>query len=311
MNVLIVGGAGFVGGYLSEYLTNEGNRVFITKMAGDNFNTKGVDAIDMNLLNIEEIEDAFIKSSPDVIFNLAAQSSVAASWKHPQLTVDINIKGVINLLEVIKKTNIKPKIVLIGSGEEYGIINENDLPVNENKQLVPINVYAATKACQENMGRIYANAYDMDIVMTRSFNHFGPRQSADFVVAAFCKQIAEIEKGLNEPVINVGNLSAKRDFLDVRDVVVAYSLLMKSGKKGEAYNVGSGKAVEIKKILDEILKLTNMDIKINIDKEKFRPIDVPVIEADVAKLKRHTGWAAKIPLASTVEDTLNYWRGVV
>lgn len=311
MNVLIVGGAGFVGGYLSEYLTNEGNRVFITKMPGDNFNTKGVDAIDMNLLNIEEIEDAFIKSSPDVIFNLAAQSSVAASWKHPQLTVDINIKGVINLLEVIKKTNIKPKIVLIGSGEEYGIINENDLPVNENKQLVPINVYAATKACQENMGRIYANAYDMDIVMTRSFNHFGPRQSADFVVAAFCKQIAEIEKGLNEPVINVGNLSAKRDFLDVRDVVVAYSLLMKSGKKGEAYNVGSGKAVEIKKILDEILKLTNMDIKINIDKEKFRPIDVPVIEADVAKLKRHTGWAAKIPLASTVEDTLNYWRGVV
>lgn len=311
MNVLIVGGAGFVGGYLAQHLANEGNNVIITKMLGDNFYTKGIGAVDMNLLNIEEIEQAFTKTNPDVIFNLAAQSSVATSWQRPQLTVDINIKGVINLLEVVRKTNIKPKIVLIGSGEEYGIINESDLPVNENKPLAPTNVYAATKACQENMGKIYASAYDMDIVMTRSFNHFGPRQSSDFVVSAFCKQIAEIEKGLKEPVINVGNLSAKRDFLDVRDVVVAYSLLMMRGKKGEVYNVGSGKALEIKEILDKILTLTNKNIKINIDKEKFRPIDVPVIEADVSKLKNHTGWGAVIPLETTVEDTLNYWRGLI
>lgn len=311
MNILLIGGAGFVGTYLAEYFRDAGHNVWVTKIPGSGFSLPGVGVLCVDILNTADIETAFEETSPDGIFNLAAQSSVAISWEKPALTADVNIKGCVNLLETARKFGGSPKIILIGSGEEYGVLSPEDMPVREEKPLNPANIYAATKACQENLGKIYAAAYGMDIVSTRSFNHFGPRQSDRFVVSSFCKQAAEIEKGLKEPVMNVGNLSVKRDFLDVRDVVAAYSLLLEKGRKGEVYNVGSGKALEIKSLLDIILSRTNKEIIVNIDKSKFRPADVPLIEADVSKLKKDTGWEAAISMEQTVEDTLGWWRNTV
>lgn len=158
------------------------------------------------------------------------------------------------------------------------------------------------------IGRIYAQAYDMNVMMVRAFNHIGPNQAPMFVVADFCRQVARIEKGLGEPVIYVGNLSAKRDFTDVRDVVRAYALLARLGKRGETYNVGSGHAVSIQEILDKILKLSDMEIRVSVDPEKLRPVDVPIIEADINKIYNCTGWQPVISLEQTLEETLNYWR---
>lgn len=181
-------------------------------------------------------------------------------------------------------------------------------PDNEENVLRPGNIYAATKACQNMIGKIYSQAYGMDIMMVRAFNHVGPNQAPLFVVADFCKQVAEIEKGLHEPVIWVGNLSARRDFSDVRDVVRAYTLLMEHGQAGENYNVGSGNAVAIQEILDRILSFAKTPISVAVDPARLRPVDVPVIEADVTKLEACTGGKREIELERTIEETLDYWR---
>ena len=268
----------------------------------------GVDICDLDILAPEAIERLLEEQRPDYIFHLAAQSSVAVSWKNPGLTVDVNVKGSLNVLDAVRKLDYKPRVLLIGSGEEYGHVRENEVPVQEDNVLRPGNIYAATKACQNMIGAIYAQAYGMDVMMVRAFNHVGPNQSPIFVVADFCKQTAEIEAGLKEPVIKVGNLSARRDFSDVRDVVRAYVELMEKGKAGETYNVGSGNAVEIRKILDMILCRSKKEIRVEVEPSRMRPVDVPVIEADISKLKACTGWKQKITLEETIQDTLEYWR---
>ena len=245
---------------------------------------------------------------PDHIYHLAAQSSVPLSWKNPNLTVDINIKGTINLLDAVRELDYKPRVLLIGSGEEYGRIRPDENPVNEDNKLRPGNIYAVTKATQNMIGELYAAAYGMDIVMVRAFNHIGPKQAPIFVVADFCRQVAEIEFGKQEPVIGVGNLSAKRDFTDVRDVVRAYEMLMENAKSGQIYNVGSGSAVEIRDILDIILRMSDKKIEVVIDENKLRPVDVPVIEADIRKITEDIGWKKEITLEQTIKETLDYWR---
>lgn len=306
---LIIGAAGFVGRYLAEHLQAEyGMNVAVTKLAHENLDIEGTDVYDLDIMNKEEIVSLLFKVRPDYIFHLAAQSSVGVSWKNPGLTVDINIKGSINVMDAIRELYYKPKVLLIGSGEEYGHIKEGETPVTENNMLRPGNIYAATKVCQNMIGNIYAKAYDMDLMMVRAFNHIGPTQAPIFVVADFCKQVAEIEKGLRPPVMYVGNLSAKRDFTDVRDVVRAYALLVQKGTAGETYNVGNGHAVSIRDILDMIISMSDKDIKVEVDPNKLRPVDVPIIEADTNKLKQATGWEQTIELKQTIEETLNYWR---
>ena len=183
-----------------------------------------------------------------------------------------------------------------------------EVPIKENNHLRPGNIYAATKVCQNMISNIYAQAYNMNIMMVRAFNHIGPCQSPIFVVSDFCKQIVEIEKGKKEPVMYVGNLAAKRDFTDVRDVVRAYALLVQKGRAGETYNVGSGHAYAISEILDMIISFSTVDIRIEIDSNKIRPVDVPIIEADITKLNQATGWRPIIPIQQTIQDTLDYWR---
>lgn len=313
MNALIIGGAGFVGNYLARHLKEDLNwSVAVTKMEHEKFeSTEGIEIFDLDIMDKDQIKAVIEKFRPDYIFHLAAQSSVALSWKNPSLTIDVNIIGSVNVLDVIRDLNVKrPRILLIGSGEEYGHVKPEESPIIEDNVLRPGNIYAATKACQNMIGKIYADAYDMDVMMVRAFNHIGPNQAPAFVVADFCKQIAEIEKGEKEPVIYTGNLSAKRDFTDVRDVVRAYGLLIQKGEKGETYNVGRGTAVAIQYILDSLIAMSKVEIEAKIDPDKLRPVDVEIIEADITKINKITGWNPQIELTTTLEETLNYWRNM-
>ena len=304
--VLIIGGAGFVGGYLSEILIENGFEVHSTCLPDEKIKNPECKAHNLDILDKNQISAVLDEVKPDVIYHLAAQSSVALSWKNPQLTVDINIKGTLNVLDSLRDSGLDSRIILIGSGEEYGYIKH--CPVSEEETLRPGNIYAATKACQSMIGNIYARAYKMDIVMVRAFNHIGAGQLPQFVVSDFCKQVAEIEKGIKAPEMRVGNLDARRDFTDVRDVVRAYMLLGEKGKSGELYNVGSGKAMAIREILDIIISQSTEDIKITVDPERLRPSDIPVIEADISRITADTGWKPEIPIEETIKNTLDYWR---
>ncbi len=309
MKALIIGAAGFVGGYLADHLQNEcGWSVCVTKMPQEVCLIENVEIYNLDILEKQAIEQLLEQVAPDYIFHLAAQSSVAVSWKRPDLTVDVNIKGCVNVLEAIRNMEKKPRVLLIGSGEEYGPVKQEENPVKETQMLQPGNIYAATKVCQNMIGKIYADAYQMDVMMVRAFNHIGPKQAPLFVVSDFCKQVAEIEKGQKEPVMYVGNLSAMRDFTDVRDIVRAYAMLIQRGTAGETYNVGSGKAIEIRELLNKILQLSTKEIKVEIDEKKLRPVDVKIVEADVSKLVEETGWARRFELEDTLKDILEYWR---
>lgn len=314
MKSLIIGGAGFVGAYLVRHLKNDlGQDVVVTKMASEQIHMDGVDMddiqiCDLDILQKESIVTLFREVRPDYIYHLAAQSSVSVSWKNPALTIDVNVKGGVNVLEALRELDYKPRVLFIGSGEEYGNILPNETPIKEENVSRPGNIYAATKACQNMLAKIYADAYGLDVMMVRAFNHIGPNQMPLFVVADFCKQVAEIEAGNREPVMKVGNLSAKRDFTDVRDVVRAYALLMKAGCAGETYNIGSGHAIAIKEILRLILDTSTAEIRVEVDPAKLRPVDVPIIEADTTKVHEATGWQPEIPLKQTIRETLDFWR---
>lgn len=305
---LVIGAAGFVGRYLVREMCNNGIETFVTKLPHEKFTEEFVNAYDLDILDKDAIVNILYEIQPDYIFHLAAQSSVGVAWKNPLLTVDVNIKGSINLMDAVRELFYKPRVLLIGSGEEYGYIKPEETPISEDNLLRPGNIYAATKACQNMIGSIYAKAYDMDLMMVRAFNHIGPGQAPLFVVSDFCKQVAEIEKGIREPVIMVGNLAAKRDFTDVRDVVKAYVKLIKQGSSGETYNVGSGSAQEIRQILEKVIAMSDVDIKVETDPNKIRPVDVPIIEADITKLNTLTGWKPEISVERTICETLDYWR---
>ena len=310
MKALIIGGGGFVGPYLVRHLVNDlGYEVTVTKTEKENLVSDIAQVVNLDILNKEQISEVLNAQRPDYIFHLAAQSSVAYSWKNPSLTIDVNVKGCVNVLDAIRDLDFKPRTLLIGSGEEYGHIREGECPITEENNSRPGNIYAATKACQNMLGKIYADAYGMDVMMVRAFNHIGPNQTPMFVVADFCKQVAEIEKGIKEPVMYVGNLTAKRDFTDVRDVVKAYALLVKEGKRGETYNVGTGHALAIQEILDTIISMSDKSIEVKIDPDRLRPVDVPIIEPDIRKINECTGWKPQILLSQTLKKTLEYWRG--
>ncbi len=311
MKALIIGGAGFVGGYLIRELSSAGQEVFATCLENENI-SGNCSVRTLNILDADAVSEVIGEIKPDVIYHLAAQSSVSVSWKKPQLTADINVIGTINVLEAVKNCEKKDiRLILIGSGEEYGFIRKDACPLTEEEPLNPGNIYAATKACQGMLGEIYARAYKMDIVMVRAFNHSGPQQLPMFVISDFCRQIALIEKGDSPAVMSVGNLAAKRDFTDVRDVVRAYRLLGEKGVSGRTYNVGRGKAVEIQYILDTALSFSQKEIKVQQDPARMRASDIPVIEPDVSRIYEDTGWKAEISMEQTIEDTLDYWRNNV
>jgi len=311
LRALIIGAAGFVGGHLVRQLSDScGYDVFATKLPSEHISADNCTVCDLDIMDQDQISRVIAEVRPDQIYHLAAQSSVKVSWEKPQLTADINIRGTINLLEAVRSSGQDPRILLVGSAEEYGYVDPDDVPVDEDTVLRAGNIYAATKACQGMIGEIYARAYKMDIIMVRAFNHIGPGQSDIFVVSDFCRQAVNIALGRKEAVISVGNLSAQRDFTDVRDIVRAYSMLMSSGISGKVYNVGSGNARSIRYMLDEIIRLSGVSIEIRQDEKRMRPSDVPVIAADISRITADTGWKPEIPLDVTIRDTISYWRSI-
>ncbi len=307
MKSLIIGAAGFVGEYLINELSSFNDEVYATKLSNENIKiSSNVKIYDLDILNENNIKEVLEDVKPDCIYHLAAQSSVALSWKKPKLTAEINIIGSINLLEAVRMYLPTSKVLLVGSSEEYGKIDYST-KVEENIKSNPQNIYAVTKMTVEQIGKIYANAYNLNIYMTRSFNHIGPNQSRQFVVADFCNQVIDIERGLQEPIIRVGNLKSKRDFTDVRDIVKAYRIIMEKGQKGEVYNVGSGNSISIEEILNMILNNSSKKIKVEIDSTRFRPIDVEKIEADISKIN-DLGWTRSYKIEDTIKDILNSIR---
>ncbi len=312
MKALIIGGAGFVGGYLIRELAGSGYEVHATCLPSEKIDSNECITHTLDILEADSVTALFDEIKPDMVFHLAAQSSVAVSWKRPQLTADINVKGTINVLEAMRAAEKQDmKMLLIGSGEEYGFIREGACPLSENEPLRPGNIYAATKACQGMIGEIYSRAYKLDIIMVRAFNHSGPGQLPMFVISDFCRQIAEIEKGIRPAEMAVGNLSAMRDFTDVRDVVRAYRLLSEKGVSGRTYNIGRGKAVSVQYILETALSMAECEIAVKQDPARMRAADIPLIEPDVTLVNGDTGWSAEISMEQTIRDTLDYWRNNV
>ena len=308
MKALITGVNGFVGNYLSKYLLEQGYTVYGTVIE-DNVEIENVNIKKMNLLNKEEVVETIKSINPDTIYHLAGQSAVGLSWKNPTLTMDVNVNGTINLLDAVRGNNIGAKVLIIGSSDEYGAVKPEDCPISEEHALNPASPYAISKMAQEQIAKLYVNSYKMNIIMVRAFNHIGPMQSKNFVVSDFASKIAEIEKGA-EPVIRVGNLEAYRDFTDVRDIVRGYVMLMENGKIGEVYNIGSGNPYKIQDILDALLSLSTTKIKVEIDKDKLRPSDVPIVQCDNSKIKSHISWVTQYDIKNTLKDTLDYWRNM-
>lgn len=305
MKALVIGASGFVGYYLINELLSQKYDVTATKLPNEKLDVT-CKFIDLDITSYTSIIQCLVEEKPNIIFHLAAQSSVAQSWNKPQLTININVIGTLNILEAVKKVNKDIKILLIGSSEEYGKVDYSK-PVDEDVPLNPQNIYAISKMTCEQLARVYCDAYAMNIIMTRSFNHIGPRQLPQFVVADFCYQTANIEKEKQNPKIKVGNLNSYRDFTDVRDVVKAYVLLSKYGISRNVYNVGSGKSIKIMDILNLILKKSTKKIVIEVDQNKFRPIDTPRIDVNNSKLI-NLGWKKTISLEQSIDDMLNYFR---
>lgn len=303
----ITGIRGFAGQHLAELLERDGLDVWgISREAGTQPEEQVFEA---DLLDRESVRQALQKTAPDLVFHLAAQASVGVSWKDPEATIRNNVFAQLNLLEAIRDLGMGPRILVVSSNEVYGApAGPEDLPFRETSPLRPNNPYALSKVTQDLMGYQYHATYGMPIVRVRPFNHLGPGQSDDFVAPSFARQVAEIEAGRRAPVISVGNLEAERDFSDVRDVVRAYHLVATKGEPGEVYNIGSGKAVSIQTLLDFFVRECRVPIKVEVDPERYRPVDVPRTWTDTTKLRKATGWRPSIPLERTLVDVLEYWR---
>lgn len=311
VRALITGVNGFVGGYLSEYLINKGVEVWGTKLSHEQkskYLNEKVILRDLDITEKHQVYDIINDCKPDYIFHLAAQSSVGLSWEKPAMTIEVNVNGTLNLIEAVKEIKSSARILLIGSSEEYGIIKPEDVPINESCLLKPANPYAVSKMAQEELAKQYVSAYGMNIVIVRAFNHIGPGQNTSFVVSDFSKRIVDIEKGIIKPVLYVGNLKAKRDFTDVRDIVRGYYMLMKCGKNGEVYNIGSGHTYEISGILKKLLSMSNAQIEVKGDPQRMRPSDVPIIQCDNSKLKNLINWETTYSIDKTLADIMDYWR---
>lgn len=320
MKILITGITGFVGSHLADYVLENYPQVEIHGIRRWRSNVDNIKHLENKVIFHDcDIKDAnnvykiIEQVRPDKIFHLAAQSFVPTSWEAAAETLNNNIIGECNIFEAIRKFKVSgydPIITIAGSSEEYGLVYPNEVPIKETNPLCPLSPYAVSKIGQDYLAYQYWQSYKIRSIRTRAFNHTGPRRGEVFVSSNFAKQVAEIEKGVREPIIKVGNLEAIRDFTDVRDVVRAYWLAAEKCQAGEVYNICSGKGYKIKEVLDKLISFNKIkEIKVILDPQRMRPSDVPILIGDHSKFSEETGWQPEISfLDKTLKDLLDYWR---
>lgn len=314
MRVLITGVTGFAGSHLAEFLLTQPG-VEIHGIERWRSKTENVSHIkdrlvmhECDLRDASSVRKVIETVRPDRIFHLAAQSFVPTSWRAPAETLMTNIIGQLNIFEAARQIGINPRTQIAGSSEEYGLVRPDELPITERNPLRPLSPYGVSKVGQDLLAYQYHQSYQLHVVRTRGFNHTGPRRGDVFVESNFALQIAKIERGLQEPVVKVGNLQAKRDYTDVRDMVRAYWLALERGEPGDVYNICSGQAHSIDEVLHALLAMSAAKVRIELDPARMRPSDVLILQGDATKFVRRTGWRPEIPFETTLQDLLNYWR---
>ncbi len=301
MKALITGSAGFIGAHLTEELEANGYEVIRCDLK------ETPDTVAMDILDQAAVLAVLEKYQPDILINMAGQANVGLSWKKPQLTVQLNTIGLINILEAAKIAKPEMRVLAVGSSDEYGSLEERGANVTEDIPVKPITPYAISKQAQEEFALLYVRAYDMDICMIRLFNLGGAKQAKGYMISDFASGIAEVEAGKKD-YLSVGNLSSARDFTHVKDACRAVRLIAEKGHRGEVYNISSGTTHTAQEVLDMLLSMAKVKVEIRQDPARMRPSDTPVVCGNHDKLTAHTGWMPEKTLEQTLADALDYWR---
>lgn len=308
--VLVTGCDGFVGRVLVERLASAGHEVWgADRVAGEagEAGFAGHTRLVADLTDFDAVMRVLAESRPDRIVHLAAQASVRESFDEPIPTILNNTVPTLHILNWLRSTDRRVRLLAVGSAEEYGVVAPDKMPLTEETPVNPTSPYALAKSIQNQSCRAFAALYHVDAVITRSFNHTGAGQRDTFALPSFARQIAEIAAGTREPVLRVGNLDVRRDFLDVRDVCAAYSALLDRGESGETYNVCSGRSYGLRDLLESLCELAGVEPKIEVDPDRLRPVDMPELRGDAGKIEAATGWKASIPIDDTLRSLLDYW----
>ena len=313
--VLVTGVTGFAGSHLVDHLLTrkdcEIHGIWRWRSRTENIEHLKPGDITLHECDLRDATSTFdvvARVKPDWIFHLAAQSFVPTSWVAPTESLTTNILAQVNIFEAVRRLGLKTRIQLACSSEEYGMVYPDEVPIKETNPLRPLSPYAVSKVGQDMLGYQYWMSWKVDSVRTRGFNHEGPRRGPVFVASDFAKQIADIEKGRKAPVLSVGNLDAKRDFTDVRDMVRAYVLALEKCEPGEVYNICRGQCWTIRETLDMLLAMSKAKIEVRQDPARLRPSDVQILLGDNSKFVKATGWQPVIPFEQTLADMLEYWR---
>lgn len=312
MRAFITGVTGFAGSHLADHLIAEGDEVLgLSKTGTDTEHLSSIlSKISLfrgDILDVVALKKILEKAKPDVVYHLAGEASSSRSLNHPLAAVEVNVLGTLNLLEAARSLPSLSKVLLVTSAEVYGVVRPQEIPITEEAELRPVHPYATSKVAVHFLGYQYVHAHQVPVVEARAFNHIGARQTVDFVVPDFAKQLAEIKLGYREAKVGLGDLSVQRDFTDVRDVVRAYRLLAYRGRVGEVYHVCSGRAHSIQEILDTLISIAGVDVKVLVDESKLRPVKVPLIIGSLQKIKSELGWQPVIPLGESILKTFEYW----
>lgn len=319
--VLVTGVTGFVGSYLADYCLDKGLTVFglrryhLSNPRNVAHVADRIRWVDCDMMDTKSVFKAVAAVRPDIVFHMASQSFVSPSWDHPQLYMDANYKMTVNLLEGCLQAGINPRIHIPGSGEEYGDVDEAELPIRESTPLRPVNPYAVTKIAQDLIAYVYFRSYGLSVIRTRAFNHEGPRRDKVFGIPWYAYQIARIEQGLAQPPIKVGHVDDRRNFTHVRDMVHAYWLAVEKCVPGELYLVGSDEDDHVytfRQALEWLIELsTARNLRYEVDPQYVRPTQVPRLIADTSKFRAVTGWKPLIDVKTLLTETLEYWRAEV
>jgi GDP-4-dehydro-6-deoxy-D-mannose reductase len=299
MRILITGDSGFVGQHaLAAWPHASGLMAWGMARNGQ----------EVSILDKATLCAALEDCKPDAVLHLAAQSFVPESFANPAHTLEVNLMGTLRLLEALKATGFQGRMLQVGTADAYGLVPTTEMPIQESRLLQPRNPYAVSKAAAEALCYQWSQTEKFEVLMARPFNHIGEGQAAHFAVSSFAKQLAEMSLGLRAPVLSVGNLEASRDFTDVHDVLRAYALLLEKGHSGEVYNICSGQAHSLQSVVDRLLKLSGVDVQIEIDRDKLRPAEQTQVWGSYEKINKHTGWRPEISIDTSLHNVYHYWK---